>query len=129
METVRWEELISEKNWNVEARGDIELELNRDRLSKDAFRRSIADPDRESRVIPNPDVGMAVPRTETSLKVKLAKKKPKSKRSKKNFDGLYEVLAPESSVIKTDTFTSVIKETGKREVTIRNFDLGQRQNF
>ena len=68
METVRWEDLISEKNWNVEARSDIELKLNRDKLSKDAIRRSNADPDRESRVIPHPDVVMAVPRTETFLK-------------------------------------------------------------
>ena len=117
--------LISEKNWNVEARSDIELELNRDKLSKDAVRRSNVDTDKEPRVIPHPDVDMAVPRTETSLKVKLAKKKPKSKRSKKCLDGLYEVLASGSSVFKTDAFTSVIKEPGKREVTIRNSDLAK----
>ena len=109
----------------MEARSDIELELNRDKLSKDAVRRSNADSDRESRVIPHPDVGMAVPRTETSLKVKLAQKKPRSKRSKRSLDGLNEVLAPGSSVIKTDAFTSVIKEPGKREVTIRNSDLAK----
>ena len=33
------------------------------------------------------------------------------------------MLAPGSSVVKTDTFTSVIKEPGKRDVTIRNSDL------
>ena len=125
METVHWEELISEENWNVEARSDIELELNRDKLSKDAVRWSNANPDRESRVIPHPDVGMAVPRTETFLKVKLAKKKPRSKRPKKSRDGLYEVLAPGSSVIKTDAFTSVIKEPEKRHVTMRNSDLAK----
>ena len=43
----------------------------------------------------------------------------------KNLDGLYEVLAPGSSVVKTDTFTSVIKEPGKRDVTIRNSDLAK----
>ena len=125
MGTVRWEELISEENWNVEARSDIELELNRDKLSNDAARQSKADPDRESRVIPHLDVGMAVPRTETSLKLKLEKKKPKSKRSKKSLDGLYEVLAPGSSVINTDAFIFAIKEPGKREVTIRNSDLAK----
>ena len=98
------------------------MELNRDKLSKVAVRRSNADTDWESRVIPHPDVGMAVPRTETSLTVKLAKKKPKSKRSKKSLDGVSEVLAPGSSVIKTDAYTSIIKEPGKREVTIRNSD-------
>ena len=120
METVRWEELISEDNWDTEARSDIELEQNKNKLNKDAVQRSNADPEKESRVIPHLDVGLAVPRTEASLEVKLAKKKPKIKRSKKSLDGLYEVLAPGSSVIKTDNYTSVIKEPGKLEVTIRN---------
>ena len=66
-----------------------------------------------------------MPRTETSLSVKLAKKEPKTKRSKKSFDGLYEILAPGSSVDKTDAYTSVIKEPGKWEVTIRNSDLAK----
>ena len=66
-----------------------------------------------------------MPRTEALLTVKQAKKKPKSKRSKKSLDGLYEVLAPGSSVTKTDAFASVIKEPKKREVTIRNSDLAK----
>ena len=36
LETVRWEELFWEENWNNQERSDTELELNRDRLSKDA---------------------------------------------------------------------------------------------
>ena len=64
-----------------------------------------------------------MPRTDTYLSVKLAKRKPKTKRSKESLDGLYEVLAPGSSVVKTDAFTSVIKKRGKREATIRNSDL------
>ena len=76
-------------------------------------------------MIPHPDVGQSVPRTEASLEVKLAKKRPRSKRSKKSLDGLYDVLAPGSSAVKTDTFTSVIKEPGKRDVTIRNSDLAK----
>ena len=125
METVRWEELISEDNRGTEARSDIEVEQNRDKLSKDAVRRSNADPTKESRVISHPDVGRAVPRTEASLTVKLAKKKSKSKRSKKSLDGLYEILALGSAVIKTDTFTSVTKVPGKREVKISNSDLAK----
>ena len=34
-------------------------------------------------------------------------------------------MAPGSSVVKTDTNTSVIKEPGKRDVTIRNSDLAK----
>ena len=125
METVRWEELISEDHWDKEKRSDTELEANRDRLSENAVQRSNADPNKESRVIPHPDFRFAVPRTEASLTVKLAKKKPKSKRSKNSLDGLYEVLAPGSSVIKTNAYTSIIKEPGKCEVTIRNSDLAK----
>ena len=76
-------------------------------------------------MIPHPDVGQSVPRTENSLEVKLAKKRPRTKRSKKSLDGLYDVLAPGSSVVKTDTFTSVIKDPGKRDVTIRSSDLAK----
>ena len=83
MGTVRWEELISEDHCDTEERSDIELESNRDRLSKDAVQRSNADPDKESRVFAYPDVGLDVPRTEASLTAKLAKKKPKSRKSKK----------------------------------------------
>ena len=125
LETVRWEELISEENWDVDARSDTELEHNRDKLSKDAARIKNADPEKESRLITRPDVGLPVPRTETSLSVKLAKKKPRTKRSKKCLDGLYEVLAPGFSVVKTDVYTSVKKEPGKRELTIRNSDLAK----
>ena len=76
-------------------------------------------------MIPHPDVGQSVPRTEASLEVKLAKKRPRTKPSKKSLDGLYDVLAPGSSVVETDTFTSVIIEPGKRDVTIRNSDLAK----
>ena len=103
----------------------MELELYRDRLSKDAGKRKNGDPNKESRVIPHPEVGLLVPRTEASLEIKLAKKRPRTKRSKKNLDVLYDVLAPGSSVVKTDKFTSVIKEPGKRDVTIRNSDLAK----
>ena len=67
LETVRWEELISEENWDVDARSDTELEHSRDKLSKDAARRKNADPEKESRLITHPEVGLPVPRTETSL--------------------------------------------------------------
>ena len=125
METVRWDELIADKNWNNDGRSDTEIETNKDRLSKDATKRKNEDPNKESRMIPHPDVGQSVPRTEASLEVKLAKKRPRTKRSKKSLDGLYDVLAPGSSVVKTDTFTSVIKEPGKRDVAIRNSDLAK----
>ena len=99
--------------------------INRYKLSNDATRRTNADPENESSLITHPDVDLPVPPTELSLSVKLAKKKPRTKRSKKSLDELYEVLAPGSSVVKTDSYTSIIKEPGKREVTIRNSDLAE----
>ena len=77
------DELISDEQWDKDAGSDTDLEKSRDRLSKDALRRCNEDPNKESRVITHPDVGQAVPRTEASLTSKLAKKKPKNKRSKK----------------------------------------------
>ena len=125
MGTVRWDELISDEQWDNDARSDIDVEKYRDRLSKDAVRRCNEDPNKESRVIKQTDVSQSLPRAEASLTLKLAKKKPKNKRSKKSLDGLYQVLAPDSSVIKFDAYTSVIKEQGKREVPIRNSDLAK----
>ena len=72
MYDVRWDELISDEQWDNEARSDIDLEISRDRLSKDAVQRCNASPNKESRVIPQPDIGQAVPRTEDSLTLKLA---------------------------------------------------------
>ena len=123
METVRWDELLTDEQWDSEARIDIEFKKCRDQLSKDARKCCNKDPDKEFRMIPHPDVGLPVTRTESSLTIKLAKKKPKSKRSKKSLDGLYEVLAPVSSVIKSNEHTSIIKEPGRREVTVRNSNL------
>ena len=73
METICWDKLISDEQWDTEARSDIELEISRYRLSKDAVQRCNADSDEESRVIPHPDVGQAVPRTQAILTFKLAK--------------------------------------------------------
>ena len=125
METVRWDELITDDNWNNDERSDIEIEVNKNKLGKDAMKRQKEDPNKESRLISHPDVGQSVPRTEASLEVKLAKKRPRTKRSKKSLDGLYDVLAPGSSVIKTNEYTSVIKEPGKRDATIRNSNLAK----
>ena len=42
------------------------------------------------------------------------------RRSEKNFEGLYEVLAPGSNILKVSPTTSTIKEPGKPTVTVRN---------
>ena len=125
LETVRWDELITDHNWMNDERSDIEIEVNKNRLGKEAMKRQKENTNKESRLISHPDVGQSMPRTEASLEVKLAKKRPRTKRSKKSLDGLYDVLAPGSSVIKSNEYTSVIKEPGKRDVTIRNSNLAK----
>ena len=45
METVHWDELISDEQWDKEPRGDIEFEKQRDQLSKDARKCCNEDPD------------------------------------------------------------------------------------
>ena len=60
-----------------------------------------------------------------AVQINIAWKKNPHKRSKKNFDGFYEVLAPGSVVQKTDQYTSVIREPGKLEVTVRNSDIAK----
>ena len=94
MAAVRWDELIPDEQWDNDARSDIDLEMSRDRLSRDALQRCNEDPNKESRVIRHTDVGQAVPRTEASLTLKLAKKKPKSKRSKKSLEVFTRFLLP-----------------------------------
>ena len=52
-----------------------------------------------------------------------ARNKQPNRRSKKNLDGQFEVLASGSLVKRTDQFKSVIREPGKLEVTVRNNDI------
>ena len=73
LETIRWDQLITDKNWNNDERSDIEIEVNKNKLGKEAMKRQKEDPNKESRLISHPDVGQSIPRTETSLEVKLAK--------------------------------------------------------
>ena len=78
LETVRWDDLISEEQWDVENGSDVEFEKQRDNISKDARKRCNEDPHKEPRTILHPGIGLPVPRPEASLTLKLAKKKPKS---------------------------------------------------
>ena len=67
MESVRWDELIPDEQWDNEARSDIEVKKSRDQFSKEVITRYNEDSNKESRVISHPDVGRPVSRTEASL--------------------------------------------------------------
>ena len=79
LETVRWDQLIKDENWTNEERSDTEVEDNKFQLCKNAENRQQEDPNKESRFILHPDVCQPLPRTETSLELKLAKKQPRTK--------------------------------------------------
>ena len=47
------------------------------------------------------------------------------RRSRKNIEGLYEVLAPGSQILKVSPTTSTFKETAKPIVTVGNSDIAK----
>ena len=79
--------------------------------------------DSESRFSSTTKAHHPVPLKEQAEQINIARKKNPHRRSKRNLDGLYEVLAPGSVVQKTDQSTSVFREPGKMEVTVRNSDI------
>ena len=81
--------------------------------------------DGEERFISSDAVCNPIPCSERSVHVKLARKLHKNQRQKKNLDGLYEVLAPGSTVCKVSPTASVIKEPHKQEVRVRNSDIAK----
>ena len=80
--------------------------------SLDAGQRYRDSDNKESRFITHPQLTDPIPQTEQSLNVKLARKLPNKKRSKRQLAGLYEVLKPGSIVTKSSPTTTVINEPG-----------------
>ena len=80
---------------------------------KDANDRQISDLQWESRLVFIEGQGRPTPRTKESVTLMLAKKTPANKRSKKNFQGLYGVLRPRSTVVKEDKYNFVKKRQAK----------------
>ena len=123
-ETVTPNELLPEEHWGND-RSDDEVERNMCKTTRDATTRERLAADNESRFIRTTKAHRAIPLKEHAVQINIARKKHPHKRSKKNLDGLYEVLAPGSIVQKTDQYTSVIREPGKVEVTVRNRDIAK----
>ena len=81
--------------------------------------------DGEQRLIKSVGFFRSIPCSERSIQVKLARKLHENQRQKKNLDGLYEVLAPGSTVCKVSPTTCVIKEPNRQEVRVRNSDIAK----
>ena len=71
----------------------------------------------------HPKLNNPITRSEKSLDLKLARKV--TKRSKRDLRGLWETLAPGSTVVRTSDTTTVIKEHGVPEVRVRNIDIAK----
>ena len=81
--------------------------------------------DGEQRLIKSEGISRSFSCSERSIQVKLAQKHHKNQRQQKNLDGLYEVLAPGSTVCKVSPTTNVIKEPNIQEVRVRNSDIAK----
>ena len=81
--------------------------------------------DNESRFLRSTKAHRPLPLKEHAVQLKITRTKHLHKRSKKNLDGLYEVLAPGSVVQKTEQYTSVLRDPGIVEVTVRNSDIAK----
>ena len=71
----------------------------------------------------HPKLNNPIPRSQKSLEIKLARKV--SKRFKRDLRGLWETLAPGSTVVRTSDTTTVIREPGFPEVSVRNSDIAK----
>ena len=123
-ETVTPNELLPEEH-RGKTRSDDEVERNLCKATHNASSRERLATDNESRFLRTTKVSQPIPLMEHAVQINIARKKHAHKRSNKNLDGLYEVLAPGSVVQKTDQYTSVIREPGKLEVTFRNSDIAK----
>ena len=123
-ETVTPNELLPEEHWGNDS-SDEEVERNMCKATRDATTRERLAAGNESRFIRTTKAHRAIPLKEHAVQINIARKKHPHKRSKKNLDGLYEVLAPGSIVQKTDQYTAVLREPGKVEVTVRNSDIAK----
>ena len=123
-EKVTPNELLPEEHWGND-RSDDEIERNMCKATRDATTRERLAAVNESRFLRTTKAHRAIPLKEHAVQINIARKKHPHKQSKKNLDGLYEVLATGSVVQKTDQYTSVIREPGKVEVTVRNSDIAK----
>ena len=70
-------------------------------------------------------IHQAILQKESAVRINKARKRHPNERSKKNLDVLYDLLVPGPAVQKTDEYTSVIREPGKIDVSIRICDIAK----
>ena len=81
--------------------------------------------DGRPRFIWSEGVNRPIPCSERSTQEKLARKIHENQRQEKNLDGLFEFLAPGSTVCKLSPTKIVIKEPNRPEVRVQNSDIAK----
>ena len=118
------EEILPDDKWVNGYCSDIEVEIGMSRASTEARNRERASTDGESRFLKTKAI-RPIPLKERAVELNLARKVHGKRRSKKNLEGLYEVLAPGSHILKVSPTTSTIMESSKPVVTVRNSDIAK----
>ena len=118
------EEKLPDEKWVNGYRSNIEVEVGVSRATQEAEIRESASADGESRFL-RTKANRPIPLRERSVKLNFARKIHGKRRSKKNLEGLYEILAPGLHILKVSPTTSTIKEPGKPVVTSRNSDIAK----
>ena len=122
--TVPVEDYLDDNGWVSGDRSDLLIEEAMQKAQVDAGRRYNGEHNKSvSRFIMHSKLNNPMPRSEKSLDLKLARKV--TKRSKRDLRGLWETLAPGSTVVRTSDTTTVIKEPGVPEVRVRNSDIAK----
>ena len=123
-DTVMPEEILPDEKWVNGYRSDIEVEISMTRASNEAKDRESASTDGESRFLKTKAI-RPIPLKERAVELNLAWKVHGKRRSKNNLEGLYEVLAPRSHILKFSPTKATINEPGKPIVTVRNSDIAK----
>ena len=118
------EEYLDDNGWLTVGRSDIFVEEAMQKALVDAGRRYNGDKNNSiSRFILHSKLNNPILRSERPLELKLAQKV--SKRSKKDLRGLWETLAAGSTLVRTSPTTTVFKEPGFPEASVRNSDIAK----
>ena len=114
-DTIPGRSYLSEEQWADTALcSDTEIERVICAASAKARAEQDKRNDGEQRLIKSEGISRSIPCSERTIQVKRARKLHENQRQNKNLDGLYEVLAPGSTVCKVSPTTSVIKEPNRQ---------------
>ena len=123
-DTVTPEAILPDDKWVNRYCIDIEVEIGMTRAAREASQRKHANMDGESRFL-HTNTWRPIPLTERAVQLKLTRKVHGNRGSKKNLEGLYEVLPTRYNILKVNPTTSTIKELGEPMVTVRKNDIAK----